>query len=126
MIVFKRVIFIFLAFCILAETLGQLVIITSFELNREYIAKYLCVKKAEENNCCKGSCQLDKELEEQAQKDKAASINPSIDISVYFISEKQDHQYFLPEHYYTLYFSDSKVEIKDTSISIFHPPKIVA
>ena len=44
-------------------------------MNREHIAKNLCVKKKVVNNCCKGSCQLNKQLLEQEKKDKQSPLH---------------------------------------------------
>lgn len=39
------------------------IVLIQFEINRSYIEKELCEKKDEVNNCCKGNCYLNKQLE---------------------------------------------------------------
>lgn len=44
-------------------------ILIHFLINREEIAATLCVQKEVENNCCQGSCHLNKQLEEQEKNE---------------------------------------------------------
>jgi hypothetical protein len=52
----------FLLFGILINSSINLIKYVNFKINQDYIANNLCVKKAEPDNCCKGKCQLEKEL----------------------------------------------------------------
>jgi hypothetical protein len=60
----KFVVFVMLMAVVL-QGVNRWAIYIQFQLNREYIAKNLCVKKEVKNNCCQGSCQLSKRLGEQ-------------------------------------------------------------
>jgi hypothetical protein len=51
-----------LIFVLTSSFFTRLGIIVSWELNRTYIAQNLCEKRAEKNNCCKGKCELRKQL----------------------------------------------------------------
>jgi hypothetical protein len=55
-----------LLFC--ADIFSPAAIVLRFYLERDRIAKELCVKKAEPDNCCQGSCQLEKALEEDSNQ----------------------------------------------------------
>lgn len=37
-------------------------VIINWKLNQSYITKNLCEKRNQKNNCCKGSCRLNKQL----------------------------------------------------------------
>jgi hypothetical protein len=113
---------------IILQTSAKLAIIINFEANREYIAKNLCEKKDEPDSCCKGSCQLNKSLEEE-EESKNSSV-PGTDIKEKFetltctLNDKD--QLFVYEttiafvEYYRL-----KKPVK-LSNSIFHPPNFTA
>lgn len=112
---------------ILLQTSAKLAIIINFEANREYIAKNLCEKKDGPDSCCKGSCQLNKSLEEEEESEKSI---PGTDIKEKFetlnctLNDKD--QFFVYEtsisfvEYYRL-----KKPIK-LSNSVFHPPNFTA
>jgi hypothetical protein len=65
----KRVFLILTLVAILLQSFSKGVILLGFKINRSFIAQSLCVKKDEANNCCKGSCQLTKQLKEDDHKD---------------------------------------------------------
>jgi hypothetical protein len=65
----KYFISILLVFSFLAQNVSKLIIIINFGINREYIAKNLCVKKDEPENCCHGKCELKKKLTEEDKKE---------------------------------------------------------
>ena len=58
-----------LLFVMFFETSGKTALLINFELRRDYFAKELCVKKDIPDNCCKGSCQLTKEIKEQDERE---------------------------------------------------------
>jgi len=51
----------FLTFVLLANNINNVVIVTNFVVNQDFIAKTLCIQK-EEQKGCNGKCQLKKEL----------------------------------------------------------------
>ena len=52
-----------------AQTFSKWCVIAEFRLNREYIAKNLCVNRFRTCPCCKGKCYLNKRLaEDQSQQ----------------------------------------------------------
>lgn len=59
---------------ILFQNFSKVIILLNFELNRDYIAQNLCVKKNETNNCCKGKCQLKIKLEQQEKKEQPLPV----------------------------------------------------
>lgn len=58
-----------LLFVMIFETSGKTALLINFELRRDYFATELCVKKDIPDNCCKGSCQLTKEIKEQDERE---------------------------------------------------------
>lgn len=45
-----------------AKIIYPLAVIVHFQLNKEYIAKNICIQREIKNNCCKGSCDLNEKL----------------------------------------------------------------
>ncbi|MEO0310706.1 MAG: hypothetical protein RIQ89_363 [Bacteroidota bacterium] len=56
---------------ILISSVSQTLIMVEFALNADYIAKNLCRQKAVVDNCCKGTCVLVKELDDDANSDQS-------------------------------------------------------
>lgn len=59
---------------IILVQLGNWVIQTGFEINRDYIAKNLCENRTKPITLCLGSCYLKKEIKTQTEK---KGLNPS-------------------------------------------------
>lgn len=51
------------------QTFSKWCLIVEFRINRDYIAKNLCVNRSRPSCCCKGKCYLNKKLaEDQSQQ----------------------------------------------------------
>lgn len=98
----------------------------AFYANRNYIAKNLCVNRAEAVPTCKGACYLKKKLkQDQEQQSKSGTelklkeitlffekvTLPNLDGTTVFISRKEK-----PKHYNQDFIP------QDYSPSVFHPP----
>ena len=66
----KKVIVIFLLFIFTIQTTKSLWIITSFQINRDYIASNLCINRFDKIPTCKGQCFLTKELNKEQNENK--------------------------------------------------------
>lgn len=51
-----------LLICLLAATFSQTLICMAFEINQNYIARYLCVNRNNPHSSCNGHCYLSKQL----------------------------------------------------------------
>jgi hypothetical protein len=79
----------FLTFVLLANNINNVVIVTDFVMNQDFIAKTLCIQK-EEQKGCNGKCQLRKELVENnidANSDTPAPNTNETRLDVFVISE---------------------------------------
>lgn len=97
-----------------------------FKVNQNYIAKNLCIKKSEPDNCCKGSCQLKKELDEEEKKENAP-LNPiknknESENQLFFQSKSRLHALRNSETNELISRYNLHLTEKNTS-SIFHPPR---
>lgn len=95
-----------------------------FELDREYIAKNLCVQKNKKNNTCKGTCHLKKKLEADEEKQDSSTSN-----------QKELKEFQICQNHFTVDFSltaqelqkfehSQNAETHSFSFSIFHPPQV--
>ena len=58
----KKFLVIQFVFLLFLQPFTKMYIIVSFYIQRDYIAKNLCELKEVEDNCCRGKCQLEKNL----------------------------------------------------------------
>lgn len=59
-------------------------VLVRFQLERDRIIREVCVQRDRpiEKNCCKGSCQLEKQLKEQEGQEPGSSVPPRIELRV--------------------------------------------
>lgn len=69
----KKVFVYFLLLIFTIQTTKTLWIITSFQINREFIASNLCINRFDKIPICKGQCFLNKELSKE-QKDSKKNL----------------------------------------------------
>jgi hypothetical protein len=108
---------------IVLQSSSSLVILARFELNKEYIAKNLCVKRKIKNNCCKGSCVLKKELQEAAKKEHDPSTPEKGKAGFELISQSASTVKITSPLTALLLSSDYFLFIPASNAgSVFHPP----
>lgn len=69
----KKIVVYILLFIFTIQSTKSLWIITSFQINREYIAENLCINRFDKIPTCKGQCFLNNELS-QEQKDNKKNL----------------------------------------------------
>jgi len=122
----KYFISILLVSSFLFQNISKLIIVVNFQINREFIAKNLCVNRDKPKSCCAGKCELKKQLDEDDKKQNVPAN------TIKDKSEKQN--YYSPAKYK---LADTNIDfipgfqflagkISDVSLSIFHPPPFVA
>jgi hypothetical protein len=120
----KNLFIILLSLGILFQSLNKGLIFVNFQVNKEYIAKNLCVKKAIQNNTCKGKCHLKKQLQEAEKKDQSPSqSSKQIEEFQIFCQQTLPFQFnheLLINREYTLF---TEGVTSSYSFSIFQPPR---
>jgi hypothetical protein len=112
---------------ILLQTFSKGLILISFEVNRDFIAKNLCIRKDSRDNCCQGSCRLKKQLNEEDQKEKSSPVQSLKDkLEVVLFCELTDVLSFSATaqsspNAFSYFFGISRGET-----SILHPPPQVS
>jgi hypothetical protein len=102
--------------------------IIRFTINQEEIAKTSCVKRSEPKSCCKGKCQLEKELvqnqtQDNNQKPGTQKIE-KVELSPFTSVEKFKYMIGV-DATKNSYNSLRYFEINGHLTSIFHPPPIL-
>ena len=72
--ILKKAITIFITFLLFLPSISNLVVLISFKINQEYIAKTLCEKKEEKENTCNGQCHLKKELKKVSETETDSTV----------------------------------------------------
>lgn len=111
------------------QSTSQLWITASFFLNRDYIARVLCINKDIPDSGCNGACQLKKEIEKDKEKqDKSGIDNKVKEILVYYPSTLPTTSLVAIEWsekpYNNIYFTSFLPE--GFIHNIFHPPIFTA
>ncbi|MBO9732095.1 MAG: hypothetical protein J7623_25870 [Chitinophaga sp.] len=118
----KKILSIWLLGVILIQSTGNCWIIAAFYLNRNNIAKALCVNRFEQLPVCRGTCYLQKKLiENEHQQDRLPELKHK-EILLFFESVSIPDIGFLPENkgscgvYISPYAPDSHLR------KVFKPP----
>lgn len=106
---------------IFTTSISKSLIVVDFELNRDYFAKELCVKKNIPGNCCKGICQLKKELKHDGG-DQSVPSQTILKFEPTGLSEQIENTLYFNPVSSSLNFYERLFPVQDRSFSIFHPP----
>lgn len=111
------------------QSTSQLWITAAFFLNRDYIARVLCINKDIPDSGCNGACQLKKEIEKDKEKqDKSGIDNKVKEILVYYPSTLPTTTFIAidwsEKTYNNAYFTSFLPE--GFIHNIFHPPIFTA
>ena len=124
----KKVAVLFMLFILMVQSTSQLWIAASFFLNRDYIAKVLCINKAVPNSGCDGACQLKKQLKKDQQQQEKSGIDVKAkEVLAYFpakgpqlpLMNKEWAEKTFSNTYFTSFLPEGFTH------AIFHPPSII-
>lgn len=121
----KKVVLFLLLVSMVLQGINRGLVYVQFQLNREYIAKNLCVKKEVKNNCCQGSCQLSKKLGEDSQT-KNTSPNSSLKVAkefwMLYVNQQKISLDLKPTISNRVLFPYNRQFTNGSLTSLFHPP----
>jgi hypothetical protein len=103
----------------------QLVVYSSYQINKEYITSVFCINKAHPELHCDGKCFLSSKLKELEKKNQSEQENLRKSIEYNTSITCLEIKHFVPSFTIKNEIGYLEKPIKDLSISIFHPPKIV-
>lgn len=81
-----------LVWLVLSTAFRDVLVLSAFKLNRDYIAKNLCVNRDLQNNMCHGTCQLKIELEKNHDEQKTTGfrlLSDQLPITFFYKSQEQ-------------------------------------
>ncbi len=104
--------------------ISNLVVVISFKINQDYIAKTLCEKKEEKENTCNGHCHLKKELKKvsETENDSNLPITYKEKMELVFIQPELTFSFIKFKTPRTSFSFYTESEIPTISHAIFHPP----
>lgn len=97
-----------------------------YAINKDYIAKELCVKKDIPNNCCQGKCYLKKQLNKSEETSDSKDRTPNKKIQYKELNDFLTAYIKLPEIFESSFnrlFFKKVVLSSKFATSIFIPPK---
>ena len=110
---------------LITQTFSQWVVVISFNLNRDYIAKNLCENRYRPRLNCNGNCVLMKKLKQQEKEQQNAPAVLKTEIPAILVSSKSffptmdNTASVVPRSYLPLFNSGKPV---GRTFSVFHPP----
>ncbi len=120
----KQIFSIALIFSILTQSIGKLILLSNYHLNKEAIALKYCENKNKPKLHCDGKCYLKKQLKEQDKHEKTSENNTKRLNEVSFCKELSDilpQITSLPTNPHGLYLDG---QIATFYTSTFHPPAV--
>ncbi len=116
---------ILLAFVFIAQFVSKIVVIGYYHANKEYIAKNLCVNRANPESCCKGSCFLNDKLQKTEDTNNQKSpfmiklVNESLFINNAILADCLDAIHYTIKENFIAYSHNYSYA---SYAAIFHPP----
>jgi hypothetical protein len=112
-----------LSIAVLSQSFTKFFIVVNFNLNRNYIAKNICVKRNIEGNCCQGSCHLKKQMKEDEKSNKPSSSNSKEKFEELFNLYQGAINFYPSTHFIQFENLHFVHHLSTFLFSVFHPPK---
>jgi hypothetical protein len=108
----------------LAQSFSKLFVVIEYNLNKDYIAKNLCINKAKLKLHCNGKCQMMKRLAEEEKQNSSNNNSSKIKIQELVFSNEMNEPILPVVTYITLSYNEEPPLLKHNApvSSIFHPP----
>lgn len=69
----------------LAQSFSKVLVLLDYQVNKNYIAAFLCVNKAKPQLHCEGHCYLKKQLKKAGEAEKKSTApNQKVDITLFY------------------------------------------
>ena len=121
----KSIISILIASVFLLQSSSKLLIIADYEINKDFIAKVLCINKKKPKSKCNGKCHLKKQLDKEEKKESSDPNSVEKKSEVQYCSCKKlklnqvvDIVKSDDEFSYSMPYYDSHLN------GVFHPPQV--
>jgi len=121
----KHLFIIFALTGVLLQNFSKILVYVDFELNREFIAKTLCVKKEIRSNNCNGKCHLKKQLAKEEKKEQSPANSAREKVEIQFFSEIKININSCSPSFTTIVIPDYSFSISDQHLrTVFQPPEV--
>jgi hypothetical protein len=122
----KRIVSILLLFALAFECFSELGILAYYQLNRDYIARMLCVNRDKPMMHCNGHCYLNKQLKENRQRENhgAADVQLKAELAL-FCSTEQHFSLLIPAGRITCFSRYLFKAYASPVAAVFHPPAVI-
>jgi hypothetical protein len=121
----KQVVILALICGIFTQSIGKLVLLSNYLINKEFIIFNYCENKSKPKLKCNGKCHLTKQLKEQEKQESSSKNNAKCIDETQFCSE---YDYAISPRVVYVSISENWTylngETKNESSSIFHPPTV--
>ena len=110
---------------LVTQTFSKWVVVISFNLNRDYIAKNLCENRYRPVLKCNGNCVLMKKMKQEEKQEQNAPAPVKLEIASIVLSSRSffataEAPVFISSTIYT--FAGNSGKPVDRADAIFHPP----
>ena len=118
---------ILLSVVILLQPLSKLVLVAEYQVNKNYIAEFLCVNKSKPTLHCNGKCQLNKELRQAEQHEQKLPAPLKEKAEVLYFCEAITPAFLLQFPTVPVTGQSKYIQIFAVSpaFGIFHPPRFL-
>ena len=116
-----------LLIALLAQISNRYFVLLDYEMNKDFIAKTLCMERDKPMSCCKGKCYLKKQLDKSAKEENVPNTNTRADKNevLLFTEPPKMPAYLSIEQTCTKYFPDKQLFLLlNIYGDTFHPPRI--
>ena len=108
------------------STFSKWIVILEYEINRDYIARNLCINRGKPSCCCKGKCFLQKKLaaDEDQQQPAGKSAHPDTQPDLFLDKIVQiDFRLSALITQHNFFYLDGKS--REFTPSLFRPPRCI-
>jgi len=98
-----------------------------YAVNKDYIAKYLCINRFDPLNCCKGKCYLNKQIKNSIDANDSKDNNTNkkvqnVDVNEFLITSVTNSNIFIANITHSI---NTKTQFSSRYVSaIFIPPQV--
>lgn len=119
----RRFLSIGLLWIVALNAMSLSVVQLSFELNRDYIAEFLCIEREKEISVCRGTCFLKDKLKEAEEQQEQNQMSHGV-FAVFFTPSYWENTFLTPETP-SIIFSPFQENLHATPVTelFFHPPR---
>jgi len=119
--IIRKIVAFILVVAVVFSAASKSFLLLDFLLNRDYISKNLCEKRAIKDNCCRGTCHFKKQMHEEEKREGASGIT-EIKNEIVSVFQSTSLLNFYFEFYRELNFNFICYTLNGYQEKIFQPP----